>query len=80
MYPSSWWVEAGGLASYGVMGAYAGRLAATYVHRILQGAKPSGLPVQEPATFGLTINLKTARALGLPAPQSLLLRADQVTE
>jgi putative ABC transport system substrate-binding protein len=80
MYPSSWWVEAGGLVSYGVQGGYAGRLAATYVHQILRGAKPSDLPVQQPAEFELVVNLKTAKTLGLTIPPSLLQRADRVIE
>jgi putative ABC transport system substrate-binding protein len=73
-------VDAGGLMSYGTNVADLLRLAADFVDRILRGAKPTDLPVQQPTKFDLVINLKTAKALGLRIPESFLLRADEVVE
>ncbi|MGH7305470.1 MAG: ABC transporter substrate binding protein [Candidatus Rokuibacteriota bacterium] len=73
-------VEAGGLISYGPDLPDMFRRCGVYVGRILSGAKPSELPLERPVRFDLLINLKTAKALGLTIPQSLLLRADQVIE
>src|SRR5262249_29996566 len=79
-HSTSEFAREGGLLSYGVDQVDTIRRAATYVDRILRGAKPGDLPVQFPTKYEMAVNLKTAKSLGLTVPQSILLRADEVIE
>jgi ABC-type uncharacterized transport system substrate-binding protein len=78
MYQGSTWVESGGLMSYSTDDLAIYRRAATYVDKILKGAKPAELPIEQPTKFEFVVNLKTAKALNLTIPQSVLFRADRI--
>jgi putative ABC transport system substrate-binding protein len=80
MFDDAFYVKRGGLASYAPSLYGLGRQAARLVDRILKGARPADLPVEQPTKFELVVNLKAAKALGLTIPQSILLRADRLIE
>ena len=78
IYASSTFVDEGGLMSYGANWADQMRRSAVYIDKILKGAKPGDLPIEQATKLELVVNLKTAKALGLTIPQSILLQADEV--
>jgi putative ABC transport system substrate-binding protein len=80
IYPAKDYAHVGGLMTYGSSDFHMYHRAATFVDKILKGARPTDLPVEQPTKFELVINLRTAKALGITIPPSLLLRADQVIE
>jgi putative ABC transport system substrate-binding protein len=80
VYPEAEFATAGGLASYGPSLSELFRRAADYVDKILKGAKPADLPIEQPTKFELVVNLKTAKSLGLPISHDFQLRADQLIE
>jgi putative ABC transport system substrate-binding protein len=80
MFSDPFYVDRTGLASYGASTYELGRQSARLVEKILKGAKPADLPVEQPTKFELVFNLRTAKALGLTIPQSLLVRADRIIQ
>ena len=79
-YPSRAYVETGGLISYSTSIVDVARRTAVYVDKVLRGTKPADLPIEQPTTFEMVLNVKTAKALGLTVPRSVLLRADHIIE